>query len=108
MKKTLLPAAALAALLFATPAAALELHDARTGGMIGEKADGYVTALKPAADVNALVDSVNSRRRAEYEKISKQNGQPVNVVGQVAAEQIINGLPAGASYQAPDGSWKKR
>lgn len=107
MKKTSLIALFMAVSL-ALPAWALDLHGARAAGQVGEKANGYVEAIKATPDVNALVVDVNAKRKAEYARISKENGQSVDVVAKLAAEQIINGLPAGASYQGSDGSWKKR
>src|ERR1043166_8631785 len=95
--------------LAALPAwAGLDLQAARSQGLVGEKADGYVSGLKNSPDVTALVAEVNARRKAEYASISKKNGQSVDVVAKLAAEEIINKLAPGASYQGPDGSWKKR
>ena len=74
------------------PAFALDLHSARSTGMVGELSTGYVKAVKPSAEVDALVASVNAKRRAEYERISKQNGQPVDVVGKLAAPEIAKGI----------------
>ncbi len=96
------------AALIAIPALAMDLHEARSVGLVGEKADGYVSALKPSAEVNALVSQVNAKRRAEYTRISKQNGQAVDVVGKLAAPQIVEGLDAGNAYQDASGAWKKR
>jgi hypothetical protein len=108
MKRTFFAAFFAIALIFASQAFAADLSQARAQGIVGEKLDGYIGAVKPSGDANAVVSDVNARRRAEYEKISKANGQPVSVVGKVAAENIINGLPSGSLYQAPDGSWKKK
>jgi uncharacterized protein len=108
MKIRFLSLALLAGLLFALPALAMDLHEARSAGQVAEKLDGYVTALKPSTDVQALVSSVNAERKQEYIRISKEKGQPVDVVAKLAAQQIINNLPAGSTYQAPDGGWKKR
>lgn len=108
MKPWFLSIAFLVALLCAVPAFALDLHEARTSGHVAEKLDGYVTALKPTPDVQALVSSVNAQRHQEYERISKEQGQPADVVAKLAAQQIINGLPAGSTYQAPGGGWKKK
>lgn len=94
--------------MVAAPVMALDLHQARSQGMVGEKTDGYVAAIKPSAEVNALVSEVNAKRRAEYERISKQNGQSVDVVAKLAAPQIAKGLEAGSRYQDPSGSWKSR
>ena len=94
--------------IFALPALALDLHAARSNGSVGEKADGYVAALKATPDVTALVADVNAKRGAEYARISAQNGQSAAVVGKLAAVEIIKGLDAGSSYQGSDGSWKTR
>jgi uncharacterized protein len=106
MKSTLRMLIAALFALLALPALALDLHEARSSGLVGEKADGYVAALKPSADVTALVSDVNAKRRQEYARISKQNGQPVDVVAKLAAAQIIENLDPGSKYQAADGSWK--
>jgi uncharacterized protein len=106
MKKLVWTALLMASL--AVPAWALDLQSARESSSVGEQADGYVAALKSTPDVNALVAEVNAKRKAEYARISKENGQPVDVVAKLAAAQIISGLPAGSSYQGSDGSWKKR
>lgn len=94
--------------LFALPAYALDLQEARVSGKVGELSTGYVQALESSAEVDALVAEVNNRRGVEYKRISAQNGQPVDVVAKIAAEQIINNLPAGAKYQDASGSWKTK
>lgn len=108
MKRILFTALFAVALVFASQVFAADLSEARARGIVGEKLDGYIGAVTSSAEANAVVSDVNARRRTEYEKISKANGQPVSVVGKVAAENIINGLPTGSLYQAPDGSWKKK
>lgn len=100
--------AGLISVMLATPAFAIDLAQARSTGAVGEKMDGYVQVLKHSADVDMMAASVNAKRRQEYERISQQNGQPVNVVAKLASVQIINRLPAGALYQLPSGEWKKR
>ncbi len=106
--KSRLALVALLGMLIAAPALALDLHGARSNGQVGEKLDGYAAALNPSAEVQALVSDVNAKRRQEYARISKEKGQPIDVVAKLAAQQIINQLPPGSSYQAPDGSWRKR
>lgn len=108
MKHGFLSALVLAVLLAATQALALDLNQARRDGLVGEKTDGYVAVVQQAPGVAGLVVDINTRRKAEYERISKQNKQPLDVVGKLAAEQIINGLPKGSLYQAPGGGWQKK
>lgn len=92
----------------ALPAFALDLQSARAAGSVGETTKGYVAVIKSSPDVEELVATVNAKRKQEYTRISQANGQSVDVVAKVAAEQIINNLDAGSLYQAADGSWKKR
>lgn len=108
MKRNSILALFTATLVFAGSAFAMDLAQARAQGIVGEKLDGYIGAVTSSADASAVVNDVNARRRAEYEKISKQNGQPVSVVAKVAAETIINGLPSGSMYQGADGAWKRK
>jgi uncharacterized protein YdbL (DUF1318 family) len=106
MKHTNTVIVAAITLLWALPVLALDLATARGQGLVGEKTDGYVAAIKPEAQ--GLADEVNAKRKTEYARISKENGQPIDVVGKVAAEQVISGLPAGAKYQDAHGNWKTR
>ncbi|MFA4994188.1 MAG: YdbL family protein [Bdellovibrionales bacterium] len=108
MKTRFITLVALWGLLIATPALALDLHQARSGGQVGELTSGYVAAIAQTPEVKALVADVNAKRSQEYARISKQNGQSVDVVAKLAAQQIITNLAPGSSYQAQDGSWKKR
>ncbi len=98
--------AAFAAVMLATPAFALDLQAARMQGLVGEQNTGYAKALKPEAA--SLVAEVNAKRKAEYQRISAQNGQPVDVVAGLAAEQIISKLPSGVAYQDASGNWVKK
>lgn len=107
MRRIFLTVLALASLA-AFPAYALDLHEARSGGHVGEQLDGYVAPIRETPEVQALVEEVNAKRRQEYVRISRENGQPVEIVAKLAAEKIINRLEPGNYYQAPDGSWKTR
>lgn len=84
---------------------AMGLSEARASGAVGEKADGYVAVIQDSAEANALAAEVNARRKAEYAKISAANSQPVAVVAKLAAEEIIQKLPAGSKYQNASGAW---
>lgn len=108
MKLRYLTVVAVLVTLAALPAFALDLHQARSSGLVGEKLDGYAAAIKATPEVTALVAEVNAKRRQEYARISKQNGQPVDVVAKLAAGQIINSLAPGSPYQDASGKWKTR
>lgn len=93
MKKRIVLAALIT--LIALPAFALDLHTARANGDVAEQPDGFIKAVKTSPEVNTLVTEVNAKRLAEYSRISKQNGQPVDVVGKLAAPQIAKSIAAG-------------
>jgi uncharacterized protein YdbL (DUF1318 family) len=107
MNKTLITIA-LAGTFLAFPAMALDLQDARRQGAVGEKPNGYVAAIKNSPEVEALVKDINDKRKTEYQKISGENGQSAEVVGKIAAGQIIGNLEAGSMYQDVSGQWKKK
>jgi uncharacterized protein len=108
MKTRFVTLLALLGVLIASPALALDLHQARAAGQVGEKSDGYIAAIKSTPEVQTLVADVNAKRQQEYARISKEKGQPIDVVAKLAFQQIVTQLAPGSSYQAPDGSWKKR
>lgn len=95
-------------MLLAMPAFALDLQEARSAGLVGEGLSGYAEVIVNRPDVQALVKDVNAKRKQEYTRISQANGQSVDVVAKLAAEQVISRLSAGALYKGADGSWKKR
>jgi len=108
MKKHAIAILSSVAVLWAMPAFALDLHSARAAGQVGEKTDGYVAAITHSGAIDDLVSEVNSKRKAEYTRISKEKGQPVDVVAKLAAEQVIGGLSSGEMYQDASGNWKKK
>lgn len=103
MKNRFLSMLVLAGTCLSFSAFAMTLDAARTSGAVGEKQDGYVEAIKPSPEVRDLVSTVNAKRKEEYARISKQNGQPVDVVAKLAAQQIIGKLAPGALYQGANG-----
>lgn len=107
MKRIALLALSIAT-MFAAPALAIDLHEARAQGSVGEKSDGYIAVLKPGGGVDALVSEVNAKRSQEYSRISQSNGQSISVVATLAAAQIVKNLPAGSKYQSGDGSWQTK
>lgn len=82
----------LAVLLTALPVFALDLQQARRDGILVEQSDGYVKVAQPSPEADALAKDVNARRLQEYQRISNENGQPVEVVAKLAAEQIAKKL----------------
>jgi len=78
----------LALALFAMPASALDLAQARAQGLVKETPSGYLTVVKPSGEVNNLVKNINAGRKAEYQRIAKKNGTPLTTVEQLAGKRL--------------------
>ncbi len=84
-------------LMLAALVHAADLTSAKRDGLVGERADGYlgIVVASPSAEVKALVDDVNAKRRARYEQIARDNNIDVADVearaGQKAIERTTSG-----------------
>lgn len=108
-KRVALPAlvSLVLALLLSVPALALELGDAKAQGLVGETATGYVAAIEPSAEVDALVQSINSKRKLHYQKIATRNNISLEAVEVRAGQKAIEKTPAG-QFVNPGGGWQKK
>jgi uncharacterized protein YdbL (DUF1318 family) len=101
----------LAALLsLAAPASAGPLDDAKAAGQIGEGLDGYLHLVEGSgpADVKALVQDVNGKRKAKYQSIATQRGAPLPEVAALAGAKLVERTPGGQYVRDASGSWKKK
>ena len=94
--------------LAALPAMAIDLGAGKAQGLVGETPQGYIAAVKPTPEASALVADINARRRAEYQKISAGNGQPLTVVEKLAAQKLYEKAAAGDYLQSPSGQWTRK
>lgn len=96
--------------LFAAAASAETLDGARAKGLVGERPDGYVGAVvAPTPDIQALIANVNAQRLAKYQSIAKQKGVPVEQIGALTAEKLIQeNLQPGWYYMDGSGKWVKK
>jgi uncharacterized protein YdbL (DUF1318 family) len=110
VKQTYLRLFATLVLAFPLAAFALELDEAKANGLVGEDATGYLAAVadKPSADVAALVNDVNAKRRAEYQRIAQQNSLTLQQVEQIAAKKAIDKTPAGQYVRLPGEGWRRK
>jgi uncharacterized protein YdbL (DUF1318 family) len=74
--------------LFTLSASALTLDQARNQKLVKETTSGYLVAVKPSTEVNALVKKVNAGRKSAYQKIATKRGAPLNVVEQDAGKKL--------------------
>ena len=111
LRRTHLLLSALAALLLvaalgAAPAEAQSLDALRASGAVGERFDGYAVARDASAQ--AFVDQVNAQRRQIYQQQASSQNVPIDQVGQVYAQQIMQKAPAGTFFQKSDGGWTQK
>ena len=96
-------------LALAAPAWTSPLNDAKAAGTLGEQMDGYVGLVTndASADVRALADEVNRKRRAHYAKIAKNRKADPAAVAAQAGKKLVSKAPAGQWVQTAKGDWKK-
>ena len=100
----------LVAIAFPVPAGSVELETAKSQGLVGERADGFVGVVvgNPTPEVQALADSVNARRRATYEEIARKNGTPLDAVAALAGAKLIARTPPGQWVTDAEGNWYRK
>jgi hypothetical protein len=92
----------------ASSALALSLDEAKANGLVGEKANGYLGAVRQAnAETQALIDDVNKKRQQAYEDIAKRNGTTVRSVETLAGEKAVQNTKPGNYIEGP-GGWVKK
>ncbi|TVS09853.1 MAG: DUF1318 domain-containing protein [Gammaproteobacteria bacterium] len=96
-------------LLLVLPAWALSLEAAKDQGLVGEQASGYLGIITApgSREVRELVESVNLRRRDEYERIAARNGVPLEQVEQLAGKRAIERTRSGHWVRLPNGRWQQ-
>ena len=94
-------------LLVCQPAMALDISDAKAQGLVGETATGYLAPVALNAEVQQLVDTINSKRKEHYQNISKKNNAPLSTVEKLAGEKAMEKTPVGQFIRVND-AWKKK
>ena len=106
----ILPTLLLGVLWPSWPSWALTLEEAKTQGLVGEQPNGYLGIVQPgaSADVQALVDDVNQKRRQMYEDIARRNSTKLEAVEMLAGQTAIDNTRAGNFVRSPSGQWVKK
>lgn len=101
-------AALILGLTLAAPAFALDLHEARAQGLLGEQWDGYVGIVaSPTPQLERLAAGVNAKRKAHYQEIAQRNGTKVEAVAALAGKKLVEGAPSG-QFVRTNGGWQKK
>lgn len=88
---------------------AVDLNEAKSAGLVGETLEGYVGLVSASApsEVVALVEDVNARRRAEYQRIAQQNQIGLAEVEALAAKKAIDKTRPGGWVRL-NGEWRQK
>jgi hypothetical protein len=91
-------------------ASGLDLNAAKSEGLVGEKADGFVgiVVADPTAPVAALVKQINTKRAAAYAAIAKENGTSVDAVAALAGAKLIERAGKGDWVTDAQGNWRQK
>ncbi|MCF2859018.1 YdbL family protein [Pseudoalteromonas sp. SMS1] len=86
---------------------AMTINDAKTQGLVGENASGYLGVIKGSSDVNKLVAEINKKRKAKYQQLAKKNKISLAQVEKLAAEKTFKKTSSGHFIQV-NGQWVKK
>ena len=102
--------AAIGLLLLLQNAWAIDIHDAKAQGLVGEANTGYIAAVQsPAsAEVRALIADVNGKRKTHFEETARKTGTTVAQVANRFYELALQKTSPGHFYQDSNGRWKKK
>ena len=89
---------------------AIDIHDAKDQGLVGESQSGYLAAVKsPAsAEVNSLIADVNNKRKVQFEKTAQKTSTTLTQVANRFYELAVDKTEAGHYYQDAGGKWVKK
>ncbi|MEZ5557978.1 MAG: YdbL family protein [Pseudomonadales bacterium] len=109
MRKLTTSAAIVLALLLGVSALAADLDQAKRDGLVGERADGYLGLVVDSVprDVADLVEEVNAKRRAEYQRIADSNSLELSQVEALAGKKAIERTAAGGWVRF-NGGWERK
>ncbi len=83
---------------------------AKTAGVVGEQADGFLGLVKGSADpaVTTAVSEINAARGDVYSQTAAKSGVTREAAGQATGTQLIEKLPTGQYFKPLDGGWTKK
>ena len=97
-------------LLGTNTAFAISIHEAKDGGLVGERNDGYVgyVVTPPSNEVKALVKQVNNKRKAKFTESAVSNGLKAEQVANRFYQRAVKATERGHYYQNTSGKWVKK
>lgn len=106
--------AAVLVLALSVPALAMNLQqamsalgNAKAQGLVGEQPNGYLGVVKDDGDTAEVVRLINEARRAEYQRLAKDNGLALQDVESMAGLKAIEKTSSN-HYILINGKWAKK
>jgi hypothetical protein len=84
---------------------------AKSAGIVGEQADGFLGFVKPSNDpaLKAAVQDINDGRRALYAEAAAKNGVSIEAAGASAFNTVVQAkLRPGDYYKPAGGGWVRK
>ena len=102
--------ALLISMMAVSVAAASALTKPKADGLIGEQANGYIGLVKQdvPADIRKLVNDVNAKRKAGYQKIAAKQGTSLSDVEKIGGNTAIERTLKGNYVRDASGRWRKK
>ena len=102
--------ALLISMMAVSVAMASPLTKPKADGLIGEQANGYIGLVRKdvPADIRKLVEDVNAKRKAGYQKIAARQGASLKDVEKVGGNTAIEKTLKGNYIRDANGVWRKK
>ena len=102
--------ALLISMMAVSVAVASPLTQPKADGLIGEQANGYIGLVKQdvPANIKKLVNDVNAKRKAGYQKIASKQGTSLSEVERVGGNTAIEKTLKGNYIRDASGVWQKK
>ena len=102
--------ALLISMMTVSVAVASALTQPKADGLIGEQANGYIGLVRQdiPADITELVNEVNAKRKAGYQKIAAGQGTSLAEVEIVGGNKAIEKTLRGNYIRDTSGAWRKK
>ncbi len=83
---------------------------AKTAGVVGEQADGYLGFVNGSAPapITAAVGAINAARAEVYAQTAAKSGVTREAAGQATGAQLIAKMPSGEYFKPLAGNWTKK
>lgn len=100
--------------IFSVPVLAMNLNSAmsqlgqaKSTGLLGEQPNGYLGVVKADGSAAEIANLINEARRAEYQRLAKENNIQLPDVETMAGKKALEKTPVGQYIQL-NGKWLKK